>query len=93
MRHLVSINREQSLIVWWCWEKNTQWTATLTILSLLNTYDIIHVWNLRNKTNEQRGMKERERGKPRHRCLTIENKLMVTKGEVSGGMNEIGDGD
>ena len=29
--------------------------------------------------------KERERGKPRNRLLTIENKLMVTSREVGGG--------
>ena len=40
------------------------------------------MWNLRNKTDEQR--KKREREKPRHRLLTIENKLMVTRGEVAG---------
>jgi len=33
--------------------------------------------------------KERERGKPRNRFLTIENKLMVTRGEVGGRMGEI----
>jgi len=48
------------------------------------------MWDFRNKTNEQRE-KERERAKPRNRILTIENKLMVTRGEVSGG-GEIGEG-
>ena len=47
-------------------------------------YDFIHMWNLRNKTNEHRWGKK-ERGKPRNRLLTIENKLMVTGGEVGGG--------
>ena len=47
--------------------------------------------NLRNKTNEQR--KKRERDKPRNRLLTIENKLMVTRGEVGRGMGVTGDGD
>ena len=46
------------------------------------------MWNSNNKTNEQR--EKRERGKPRNRLLTTENKLMVTRGEVGGG--EIGDG-
>ena len=49
------------------------------------------MWNLRNKTNV-RGGKEK-RGKPRNRLLTIENKLLVTRKEVGGGMCEIGDGD
>ena len=36
---------------------------------------------------------KRERGKPRNRLFAIENKLMVTRGEVGRGMGEIGDGD
>ena len=35
----------------------------------------------------------RERGKLRNRLLTIENKLMVTRREVGGGMGELSDGD
>ena len=31
------------------------------------------------------GKKERERGKPRNKLLTIENKMMVTSGEVGEG--------
>ena len=31
--------------------------------------------------------KKRERDKPRNRFLTIENKLVVTTGEVGGGMD------
>ena len=54
-------------------------------------YDFTHMWNLRNKTNEQR--KKRERDKPRNGLLTIENKPMVTRGDVGEGMGEIGDGD
>ena len=38
-------------------------------------------------------MKERERGKPKNKLLTVKNTLMVTRREVSGGMGEIGDGD
>ena len=37
--------------------------------------------------------RERERDKKRKRLLTIENKLLVTKGEVCRGMGKIGDGD
>ena len=40
-------------------------------------YDFTCMWNLRNK---QRG----KRGKLRSRLLTIENKLMVIRGEVGG---------
>ena len=40
------------------------------------------IWNLRNKTRSHRGKKER--GKPRNRLLTIENKQMVTRGVVEG---------
>ena len=37
---------------------------------------------------ERERERERERGKPRKRLLTIENKLMVTRGEVGGdGLN------
>ena len=42
-----------------------------------------HMWNLRNKTNEQRKKEEREKDKPRTKLLTTKNKLMVTRGEVS----------
>ena len=61
-------------------------------------YDFTHMWNLRNKTNEQGGKEkretEKERGKPRHQPLTTENKhQFVTRGEGAGGMGEIGDGD
>ena len=42
--------------------------------------------NLRNKTSDQRrkGERERLRGKPRNRLLAMENKLIVTRREVSG---------
>ena len=55
-------------------------------------YDLIHMWNLRNKTKEQR---EKERDKPRNRLSTTENKLMVTRGRVGWWrvMGEIGDGE
>ena len=46
------------------------------------------MWILRNKTNEQR----EESDKPRNRLLTIENKLMATRGEMGGGIGETGDG-
>ena len=36
---------------------------------------------------------KKKREKPKNRPLTIENKLMVTRGEVGGGMGEISDGD
>ena len=41
----------------------------------------------------KRKKREREKGKPRKRLLTIEKKLMTTRGEVDGGMSEIGEGD
>lgn len=34
-----------------------------------------------------------KRGKPRNRLLTIQNKLVVTRGEGDEGIDEIGDGD
>ena len=51
-------------------------------------YDFTDMWNLRNKTSEHKGKEretERDRGNPRNRLLTIENKLMVNRGEVGGG--------
>ena len=47
--------------------------------------------NLRNKTNKQR--KKREKDKPRNRLFVLENKLIVTRGAVEGGMGEIDHGD
>ena len=46
------------------------------------------MWNLRNKRAKEK-KKERERDKPRIRLLTIENKLIVTGGEVGGGLGGI----
>ena len=43
-------------------------------------YDFTHMWNLKNKINEHR----KKRDKPRNRLLTIESKLMVTRGELGG---------
>ena len=42
------------------------------------------MWNLRNKTNEQR-KKERQ---TKNRLLAIENIQMITRGEVGEGMGE-----
>ena len=52
-------------------------------------YDLIHMWNLRDKTKEQRWRGEN----PRDRLLTIGNKLVVTKREGTQWMGEICDGD
>ena len=41
------------------------------------------MWNLRNKTNEQRE-KRKEKDKPRNRLLTVEDKLIVIGWEVDG---------
>ena len=54
-----------------------------------NTVDLTHMWNLRNKTNEQR-KKETSQKTLKNRLLTIENKL--TRDEV-GGMVEINERD
>ena len=55
-------------------------------------YDFTNIWNLRNKTDEHRGIKKK-RGQTikdfffflHKRLLTEENKLRVVGGEVSGG--------
>ena len=49
-------------------------------------YDVTHMWNLRHKTNKQMEKKNRERGTPRNRLLTVENKLMVTREKVGRGV-------
>ena len=55
-------------------------------------YDFTHMWNLRNKTNEQRGW-ERERW-TKKQTLTIDNTWMVTRrGRGVWEVGEIGDGD
>ena len=46
-------------------------------------YHISLMWNLRNKTNEQR--EKRGRDKSRNKLLTIENKLICTRGEEGWG--------
>ena len=43
------------------------------------------MWNLRNKRNIRR----KKRDKAKNRLLIIENKLMITRGEVGEGMGEI----
>ena len=43
------------------------------------------MWDLRNRTNEQRE-RERERDKLRNRLLTVVNKVMANREEVGGGM-------
>jgi len=45
----------------------------------------------KKQNNEQRGKKKRS--KPRNRLLTVENKLIVARGEVGGWMGEIDEGD
>ena len=47
------------------------------------------MWNLKNKINEHR----KKRDKPRNRLLTIESKLMVTRGEAGRRMDEMREGD
>ena len=59
---------------------------SLRIVSAI-PYDRTHTCNLRNKTNKERGDKTKIRLSP------VENKLLITREELSGGMGEIGYGD
>ena len=46
-------------------------------------YNFTYMWNLKNKTNDQSEReREREREKPKNRPFTIEDKMMVTRGEM-----------
>ena len=47
---------------------------------------------LRNKKQMSKEKKKRERVKPRNRLLTIENELIVTRGEGRGGQGRGGKG-
>ena len=49
-------------------------------------YDFTHMWNLRNKTNEQQKWYKQKN------ILLMMNKLIVTGGKVSRYMGEIGKG-
>ena len=53
-------------------------------------YDPTHMWNLRNKTNKLRVKKTKRQ---RNKLLTLENKLMVTRGKMGRGVSGINDGD
>ena len=50
------------------------------------------MWNLRCKTNKERKNKDRKKDKPMKRLLNIENKLMVIRREVGGGVGDRSDG-
>ena len=52
-------------------------------------YDSTHIWNLRNKTNEQT---KEQRDKQRNRLLNTENKLVLDREEVDGEMSETAKG-
>ena len=57
-------------------------------------YDFTHMWNSRNKMSKaKQGKAKREGNKLRNRLLTIEKKLLVTRGELGRGMGEIVDED
>lgn len=65
---------------------------SLVVKTILS--DFTHIWDLGNKTNEQRQKKKEKekRHKPRNRLLTLENTLIVTRGD-HGVLGEIDDGD
>ena len=45
------------------------------------------------KKTKQTSKGKEESDKPRNRLLARENKLLVTRGEMGEGMDELGDGD
>ena len=50
--------------------------------------DFIHMWNLRNRTDEHRERKKEERAANHKKLLTTENKLRVDGGRLAGdGLN------
>ena len=54
------------------------------------SYDFIHMWNLRYKTDEHKGREIKNniktgRGTKHKRLLNMENKQRVTRGVVEGG--------
>ena len=52
------------------------------------------MWNLRNKTNEQRKERNREINKQtKTRLLNTDNKLLVARGEMDGCVGEINKGE
>ena len=64
----------------------------LSEINQKNTNDFTHMWNLRSKTNEHRGKKEKntlktEKKANYKRLLNTENKLRVAGGKVGGGMS------
>ena len=51
-------------------------------------YDFTHMWNLGTKENWTKKKRDKK-----NRRLTIENKPMIPRGQVGGGMGETGEGD
>ena len=70
-------------------EYNVKWSKSVIEREI--PYDFIHMWKLRNKTNEQRKKRDREKT-TKEQVLNYRDKLVITRRAVSGGMSEIGDG-
>ena len=52
---------------------------------------ILLTWNLRNKVNEQTKRQTKTNKTKNPRFSNIENKLVIARGEVGGGMGEVGE--
>ena len=55
--------------------------------------DRLHSYVEFKKQNQERKKRGRESDKPRARLFPLENTLLVTRGEVGGGMQGVGIGD
>ena len=66
----------------WCISISIYLSIYLKVRERQIPYDSTQMWNLRNKTNKQKEIWEGD--KLKNGLLIIENKLIVTKGEVGG---------
>ena len=64
----------------------TKWNSVISKSENKCQYDFTHMWNYEQRKKRETKLKQNPR------LLTVENKQMATRGEVGGGMGEIGEG-